>query len=368
MPKVVSKKNPPLAVEIVSIVRNESSAITEKEAKEIIGWEAEPDGEKWGDDYVLTDSFSNKVRFKNNANNRPFSESWAKTIAGDILEKNWKMNGETIVIGDQGNVLSGQHRLAAVVIASQEWKSNRKKYPKWDSEPTLDTILIKGISESIETTRTLDNVKPRTVADVLYTSSLFKNYRPNQRKAITRISDYAIRLIWERTKLFTDAFSSKRTNSEAVEFIKNHPTLLECVKLIFEEDLTKAISKIVSPGYAAGLLYLMATSKSNSQKYFSTSPNEMNLDVSLLQKGMEFWVKLPTDKNFGIVRKKITAMSDEEGVGRIKDVLATIIKAWLLFVKAKPITEEGIQLKYSEENDILTLIEFPKIGGIDMGI
>ena len=136
-----------------------------EQAKELLGWT--PLGQEEKGHYTLLDAMGNRVRCVNNDRNRPFDESHARKLAQDILNGHWKLNGESIIVGKTGLILSGQHRLAALVYAWQLWGSTAQGNhwsSKWEQEPSIETLLVCGIDESPEVTRTLDNVKPRILS------------------------------------------------------------------------------------------------------------------------------------------------------------------------------------------------------------
>ena len=59
--------------------------------------------------------------------------------------------------------------------------------------PVLETIVITGISEDALVTMTVDNCKPRSATDVLYTSALFRNLPVAQRAEYSRMTAAAIK-------------------------------------------------------------------------------------------------------------------------------------------------------------------------------
>lgn len=74
----------------------------------------------------------------------------------DLMNRGlWQFNGESIKQDKSGNIIDGQHRLAAIA----------------SSKNTIITILIKGLST--ESIKSIDTGKPRTATDVL------KINRPN---------------------------------------------------------------------------------------------------------------------------------------------------------------------------------------------
>ena len=52
-----------------------------------------------------------------NPNNRRLSEQRAMQLASAIRRGEWQLNGESVIIGEDGALLDGQHRCRAVVIA-----------------------------------------------------------------------------------------------------------------------------------------------------------------------------------------------------------------------------------------------------------
>lgn len=352
-----------------------ANALTVQQMKDLLGWQEETEEVKFGGDYLLTDAGGKKVRCLNNAHNRPLTESWARTIAQDILNKHWKFNGETIIIGRTGLVLSGQHRLIGGVLAEQDrtgpqehhWKS------RWDGPITMDCLVVFGIEESGEITRTLDNVKPRTLADVLFCDeAVFGKVKPADRQKLCRMADYAVRIVWHRTGAGIDAFAPKRTHSEALDFIDRHGKILKAVKHIFEEDKDGHISKILSPGTAAGLLYLMASCKSDVDKYRNADTrSEKKMDFEQWEKACEFWVLLSANAaEMEEVRKGLNNLVDPETgeAAPLAHKMALLIKAWNVFAQGYEITAKDLKLKKeTDEEGVKHLVECPTCGGIDLG-
>lgn len=58
-----------------------------------------------------------------NTNNRPVRWKHVQTLAEDIAEGRWRLNGETIKIARDGRILDGQHRLHAIVQADTAVRS-----------------------------------------------------------------------------------------------------------------------------------------------------------------------------------------------------------------------------------------------------
>lgn len=343
--------------------------LTTTEAKKLLGWQEQGANEDFGNDYDLLDLHKKKIRLNNNRTNRPFDKSNARTWQSEILKGNWKLNGETLIIGKEGTCLDCQHRLVALVLANQEWSERSEDWDHWGEEPTISCIIVFGISESDDVVNTINTGKPRSFSDVVFRSQYFSDYKVSDRKKVSKILEWAVKFVANRSGAFVDAYSTKQTHSELIQFVDRHPTLLECAKFIFEEngDSESRIKKIISLGSAAGLLYLQASSKSEPNKWKESS-SEDSLDMELLSKASDFWNQLAEQqKPFANLRKVLGGIIDDTGASN-PERTTLCIKAWNLYVQDKPMTSAKLALKYNEDEEgIKTLAELPVVGGIDFG-
>ena len=84
-----------------------------------------------------------------NTRNRPVIKANLRRLCSEILNGNFKLNGETIKISKKGIILDGQHRLMAVVETGVE----------------IQTIVVLGVDD--DCFATIDQGTPRTLAAVL---------------------------------------------------------------------------------------------------------------------------------------------------------------------------------------------------------
>lgn len=361
------------------------SAMTVEAAMDTLGWENEPtyttrmvtkDPSLTPDqcklkEFLFKDESGLKIMCWNNAKNRPFDERWARSVAQDILNRNWMLNLENIIIGTTGLVLSGQHRLIGFVLAYQIYLKNKERYaPLWGSDPfVLETSVGLGASEDPRVVSTLDNVKPRSLADVLYTSDLFRDLSNTERKECARMLDTAIDMLWKRTGADKQEFNSYQTHSQSQEFLTRHGRLLDCVKHIFEENKERSISNLqLSPGQCAAAMYLMGSAGSSMLKYQELEVrHEKILDWGHWDEARDFWVALASGKLPHIIQA-LAFLADEEG-GRATEKMALIAKAWGFNGSKKPPTVEQLALRYTEPDTLgkRKLDESPTFGGIDIG-
>jgi hypothetical protein len=388
---------------------------------------SKPEHWLFGDVYHCKDAFGNKVRANYNANNRSFDDTWCEDLEHTLLSGQWAgpltipgetVNGETIRISRYGRVLSGQHQLTAVWRADQKLQKLRAagavdKYPFWkDKVPfplpgvVLETLVVVGLSEDPRVLMTIDYCKPRTLADVFYTSPLFRTKSGSERKELSRMLSAATDLLWTRTDT-----KGYKTHPEAVAFVERHKRLLKCVEHIFAENdpAGRHISKLgLSPGQCAAMYYLMACSgdETDGDAYRNGFPPSETvtdaegkhvLDWSLWDKARDFWVEFAGSQEFLPVRTALTMLmvstpdsEENQGMGgKAPEKLAIISKAWERYkdhpsnagpaFDAEDLVDGGIlDLAYSNTgppdkdgfthilpDGRITLIDLADFGGID---
>lgn len=319
--------------------------LTIEKCKKALGWEPESEYKQrmvrenpgteekaysYGDDYHCKNLAGEKVRCRYNSNNRPFDAMWCESLIHTILYGQWAgphtvpgetVNGETVRISRYGEVLSGQHQMTALILAG-EWlakaRQNRvdlptaPKYPTWQKhgEPFIETIVITGVSEDPRVLMTIDNTKPRSAADVFYTSQVFRNCTSIERKELCRLLAQAVDFLWTRT----DA-RGYRTHPEIVAFLDRHKTLLKCVLHIYKENSVAAKRKLsklgLNAGHCAAIMYLQAVSKEPDEEYGdiyrneTPAPSEKSLNWEYWDKAEEYWTLLGDGRDFLPVRAKL---------------------------------------------------------------
>lgn len=282
---------------------------------------------------VITDANGEQVCCWNNKNNRMLQESGYKKYAQDILMRSWAgpntmtgeveltvddgtpkapytrtfplatVNGEPIIISRTGQCQSIQHRGIGFVYAYQLWENSGPDKPGvnwrdlWPEAPVFETVLVLGTSDSEKVVSTLDNVLPRSEADVIFTSDIFKGAGRGERKLVSAMLASARELLWNRTGAGKPgAFAQFLTNSTKQQFYHAHESLKDCVKHLFRENKDRAFSiHGISPGQAAGMMYLMGSSMSDPDEYRNDLPrcekgnSGSGLDWSNWDKAVEFW-------------------------------------------------------------------------------
>ncbi len=369
----------------------DGNAVTKERMIELMGWTEEPEGEDWKE-CMLKDENGKKIRCTNNIRNREFDLKRAQQYSQDVLTKNWKKNGSSMSIDPYGVTLDMQHRGAGLILANQIWEGPQNEHwlSNWPTAPTMDTIIVFGIDGSPDTTRTMDNVKPRTLSDVLFADTDLFGTLPQElkregkvtlakyRSTLAKMVTAAVKILWTRTQADCNMFASAKTNSEMVDFILRHKKLIECVKHIYTESdgVPDFGAKIIGPGYASGLCYLMAASATDSVKYRESDPHtEKKCKWDNWDKAEEFWVGLcaafnGADNEFKEVKAALVALYGASGDAKPTTVARTtvLLNAWNLWIAGQTIEDKLIKPKYTKDkNGNYIPKDLPLIGGIDLG-
>lgn len=351
-------------------------ALTVDQAKMILGWTPENDNEKFvPKDVHLKDGKGTPIHCSNITKfQRVYTLGNLKRLMWEILAGNWKLNGETISVGQTGFVLDGKHRLAALVMAVQEWHRNPERYPFWKEEPTIEAVLILGLEESAEVVSTIGVGKPRSLADSIYASGLFEDVPKGEATKLSKYLEHAVRLLWERTGAREDAYDPRISHAEAFDFIERHPTLIHCVRTVFLEEGGKdrRLSRWLPLGYTAGLMYLMATEGCDVKAYTEAAEKSESLLGTLvsLETAESFLAAVANkDKELKALFNWFEIAVCVEYQYSLSEQMAVWLKAWNLFFQGKSITEKAIQVKkITNDNGQTILAEDPVAGGIDLGL
>lgn len=367
-------------------------------AKELLGWEEEQGDVKFDRNFDLIDETDKKVRLTNNTKNRGFQPPLAQTYAQEMLRGNWVLNGETVIVSDDGEVHSGQHRLAGVVFAEQTRAADPTKYPQWDGEVRIEMAVFTGVSSADRVINTLDTGRPRTLADVIYRSEYFQKLKKQDRLRAAKATEYAVRFLWQRTAAGLTKGGDRivQTHAESMAFLADHPRILKAVRHVIEEDTgvppddgdataeePGMIGRYVGLGYAAALMYLFGSADSDGTKYRNKNKrSEKGLNWELWPRAEEFVTNLAGVPEFKGVRHAIAALGNPEtGVGgSLNERVAVLVLAWTEFLNGNKLTvltgkdpiPKSLRLKYdtdptTKEVTGISAESDKSVGGIDLG-
>ncbi len=333
--------------------------MTLEQAKEVIGWAVADEGSA-----LFKDLEGNPIILKNSPSNRPFRMGFAKRYMNEMLDEN-------------GHVQSGQHRLVGFILACQEWKRNDAWQSYWTGEPILECLMFTGISSNREVVNTLDIGQKRTLGDVLFREGRFPaTMAYKKRQALTNALAGTTRLVWLRSQAKTVSEAGYFPHSEALDFLDEHPLLVESMIHIHAEEGGDAadgrqISRFITVPYAAGLHYLMATCATDSEAFQLSGPSAV--DFSMKEKADTFWTlfasgKLPDTNPIGLLKKLLRPTEASSSFGR--DLKChMVVKAFNLWLDGKKATKQSDVMVdlIEDENGRMVLDEpVPRLGGLDV--
>ena len=343
------------------------NAIRFEDAKKILGWFPEDmeEGLDFGTDYILKDVNGVKIRMLHNKGNRPFYYSDAQKCKQEVLRKRWKLNGETFIIGKSGQVCNGQHSFTGLILAVQEWRKDPSKWEEWDEEPYMERIGVFGIDEDDATINTIDTAKPRSLTDVIFRSDKLSgmNLERSEIKRVAKICSFAVKTVWDRTGA-KDAFNVHATHSEVMDFLDKHPRILECVELVYIENVENSLSRYLSLGQLAGMVYLMGCSNTDPKDY-KERLHESSLDWSNWDSVNQFVCAMSADtKAVKGLKYALERVLADTGGSRAEQI-AVLVEGWKQWVASEKV--EDFKLEYGLTNDgVKVLTDTHSFGGIDL--
>ena len=177
---------------------------------------------------------------KSNTSNRNLRPRDVQAYANEITMGRWKLNGESIKFDWNGNLLDGQHRLHAVVLAGKPITI----YVVWDLPP--------------ETFPTIDQGIKRTASDILGLAGVANS---SSSASIARILVNAEKL---KGQLSVTMFSGRVTSAECLAYVRAHPEVAEAAKYLTGRK--GACSKVLVPQSVSGACYCLFGRINQSQR------------------------------------------------------------------------------------------------------
>lgn len=174
----------------------------------------------------------------NNISNRKITKANVAFIKDEMVNGRFTMNGATIVISEDGELLDGQHRLTALIEADMRF----------------DFIFVMGAKREIF--KTIDTGKVRGSGDILSIEKVKNSH--NMASAIRRVMDEF------RTRRKTSKTGTvKLSNTEIYDYYINNKYELETT-LDMCMSLYNSEVRVITPSVASALLILF--SRENKQK------------------------------------------------------------------------------------------------------
>jgi hypothetical protein len=162
-----------------------------------------------------------------NKENRPLREKHIETLAKDMAEGRWVLNGEAIVFDSNGLLIDGQHRLWAA----------------FEHQQSFTTVVVRGVDP--EAYKTIDAGIKRTAGDALGKSGV----------AYGNIVASAIRLIHayeHRENASMENIMRRMSNAETAALVTSYPLVMVAAQIV---GSVKARRFIAAPAATTALVY-----------------------------------------------------------------------------------------------------------------
>jgi len=153
-----------------------------------------------------------------NTRNRPLSEMHVRRLMDEMVSGRWKYNGEAIKWSKDNVLLDGQHRLTAL--------------SRLDDSMSIPFLVVRGLQT--EAQDTMDQGRTRSAGDQLNLDGLVPG-------ADSKVVAGAIRVYvqWMSGGLFGDAKSHRISNTEVVQWAKDHPIEMAMMGELLQDRLRR---------------------------------------------------------------------------------------------------------------------------------
>lgn len=168
--------------------------------------------------------------------NRPVKDSHVRWLSTMIKAGKWRLNGEAVLLDQDGKLLDGQHRLYAVI----------------EAETPIETYVVRGVDRDYFAT--IDTGAGRTVGDVLGI------------KGELYCAQLAAVLGWlwryEQGKMLSGVKASGYSQEIALAVLRRHPAVKDAVTWSNTKRHDTVLG-IVAPSPLAFLKYVFSQHKPN---------------------------------------------------------------------------------------------------------
>ena len=237
---------------------------------------------------VITPDYARHILENYNPKNRALKEKHVDNLVLEMKNKEWMLNGQTIIFSKNGTLLDGQHRLSACVR----------------SGCSFETVVSYNVEESVF--NKIDGLsKPRTTADVLSIENI-PNY--NIVAAIAKII-----LKWEYLE-----DDEKHLVLTCTRFNKSDVTEFCLKRNDFNNSAEMALQcrKLCEPSLFGACHYICSSINQFQANLFFKSICDLNLAIELPQALY--------------LRDKLLTIRSEQRTLSFKkiEIIALIIKSW----------------------------------------
>lgn len=363
--------------------------LTPSMAKELLGYTEETETEKLKDDDVHCSIGKTRIHCANVAKHQRVFYDF-KSIAGDILQGQFFLNGEVLSHGKHGWFINGKTRAMALILAQSMYDENPQRYPYWstlfakeevsDEQLFIDVILITGVEESQKVIQTIDTGRPRSFADSLFSSGVFAGEKipPKLIMKYCKVLEGAVRFVWMRGGEYAYAMNPVISHSDASEFLERHPGLVSAVRSVLDENEPAEdgekprLASVLGLGQLAGLIYMMSieADEPKLEKYWTADwPAEKLVGLDRVETAEQFLTLLAGRDKLTVEIQKAIAEASTDTNANVAERTAIVINGFNAFVTNGKCTPAKVRADVEiDENGNRVVVNHPVIvGSIDKG-
>lgn len=117
------------------------------------------------------------ILLKGNTKNRNANLNHVDFLSEQMSRGKWKLNGQSIVVGKDGTLLDGQHRLMAIVKSESTIETIVCRNVATDAIATIDTGKSRNAGDVFSLNGTKNSNQLASVAKIIYTWNLKKTHQ-----------------------------------------------------------------------------------------------------------------------------------------------------------------------------------------------
>lgn len=257
-------------------------------------------GELQEQKFVITPIIAKHILDKHNHRNRSLNDTHLSSLVRDIKRGHWiEGTGTMISFSQNGQLIDGQHRLAAIV----------------KSKTPLPMSLKFGLSDAAQ--RVIDTGRKRTYGDfIAMTEGLDAKYK-TERAAVTRL---LYGFLHDQTNPHLYANNVKPTQSDLYDVAEE-----------FNADISEAVSTVLGPGLVQKVVIgSFAAFVAVLAKHSDYSPHIKDF-FHLLGTG----ANLDSDDPIMVVRNRLMTREEFRDQKTKDRTIGLLIKGWNLWIEGK---------------------------------
>jgi hypothetical protein len=241
--------------------------------------------------------------------NRNVSDGHVKWLADQMKSGKWVLNGEAIILDDEGQIVDGQHRLWAVI----------------QSETAIESLVTRGVDR--KGFATIDTGAARTAANVL--AIVGKKDANALGAALSLIHRHEV------GQMLAHGKDAGFTTATGLAILRRHPEIEESVEFVSKHSRTNvALRKIPRSAFIFLHYRFSAHAKEKAVEFFEQVGD----------------VRFDTTGTITRLLRDFLLRRDALGGGiRALELCAIVVKAWRAFLENRPASRQTLQWKRGGE-------------------